>query len=155
MSEVLRFAAVPVSAEVVLLELEGRFRADTRRRLGVPRLVVEEDRLSREVPPAAAEEAYLRAIELARVSGGNFLEGVATVGLLAERARSGRYSQLEVNRGLPARYLVRHLEQQGREWVVRQQLRALTRFEHGNPTRPQPGRAGRETPGRPPRCGSG
>jgi hypothetical protein len=58
--EVLRFAAVPVSAEVVLLELEGRFRADTRRRLGVPRLVVEHDRFSREVLPAAAEEALAR-----------------------------------------------------------------------------------------------
>jgi hypothetical protein len=55
--EVLRFAAEPVSAEVALLELEGRFRADPRRRLGVPRLVVEHARISREVPPAAADEA--------------------------------------------------------------------------------------------------
>ncbi|WP_261325739.1 BTAD domain-containing putative transcriptional regulator [Modestobacter marinus] len=38
----------------------------------------------------SAESAYVRAIELARASGGTFLEGVATVGLLAERARSGR-----------------------------------------------------------------
>jgi hypothetical protein len=55
--EVLRFAAAPVSAEVVLLEVEGRFRADPRRRLGVPRLVVEQDAGSREVAPAAADEA--------------------------------------------------------------------------------------------------
>ncbi|WP_369133893.1 BTAD domain-containing putative transcriptional regulator [Modestobacter sp. I12A-02662] len=38
----------------------------------------------------AAEEAYLRAIELARSSGGTFLAGVAMVGLLAGRGRSGR-----------------------------------------------------------------
>ena len=84
--EVLRFAAVPVSAEVVLLELEGRFRADTRRRLGVPRLVVEEDRFSREVPPAAAEEALARpdgelwratyAVALDLLEDGDFSLGV-------------------------------------------------------------------------------
>jgi hypothetical protein len=55
--EVRRFAAAPVSAEVVLLEVEGRFRAETRRRLGVPRLVVERSEVSREVAPAAADEA--------------------------------------------------------------------------------------------------
>ena len=84
--EVLRFAAVPVSAEVVLLELEGRFRADTRRRLGVPRLVVEEDRFSRELPPAAAEEALARpdgelwratyAVALDLLEDGDFSLGV-------------------------------------------------------------------------------
>jgi hypothetical protein len=55
--EVLRFAAAPVSAEVVLFEVEGRFRADPRRRLGVPRLVVEQAEGSSEVAPAAADEA--------------------------------------------------------------------------------------------------
>jgi hypothetical protein len=55
--EVLRFAAEPVSSEVGLLELEGRFRAGTRRRLGVPRLVAEDADGSREVAPAAADEA--------------------------------------------------------------------------------------------------
>jgi hypothetical protein len=55
--EVLRFTVEPVSAEVALLELEGRFRAETRRRLGVPRLMAESDDGSREVAPAAANEA--------------------------------------------------------------------------------------------------
>jgi hypothetical protein len=55
--EVLRFAAEPVSGEVALLELEGRFRAGTRRRLGVPRLVAEDADGTREVAPAAADEA--------------------------------------------------------------------------------------------------
>jgi hypothetical protein len=55
--EVLRFAAAPVSPEVALLELEGRFRAGARRRLGVPRLVAEGREGSSEIAPAAAEEA--------------------------------------------------------------------------------------------------
>ena len=55
--EVLRFTVEPVSAEVALLELEGRFRAETRRRLGVPRLMAESDDGSSEVAPASADEA--------------------------------------------------------------------------------------------------
>jgi len=55
--EVLRFAAEPATSEVGLLELEGRFRAGTRRRLGVPRLVAEDGEGSREIAPAAADEA--------------------------------------------------------------------------------------------------
>jgi hypothetical protein len=55
--EVLRFAAEPVSAEVALLELEGRFRAEARKRLGVPRLVAEDADGSREVAPAVPVEA--------------------------------------------------------------------------------------------------
>jgi predicted ATPase/DNA-binding SARP family transcriptional activator len=39
-----------------------------------------------------AEEHYRRAIDLARSSGATFLVGVATVGLLAVRARAGRVS---------------------------------------------------------------
>jgi len=55
--EVLRFTVEPVSAEVALLELEGRFRAETRRRLGIPRLMAETDEGAHEVAPAAASEA--------------------------------------------------------------------------------------------------
>jgi chemotaxis protein methyltransferase CheR len=51
---------------------------------------------------------------------------------MVERARSGKYSQLEVNRGLPAASLVKHFEQQGREWVLKPHVRAMTRFERGN-----------------------
>jgi hypothetical protein len=55
--EVLRFAGEPVSPEVALLELDGRFRTPARRRLGVPRLVAEDADGSREIAPAAADEA--------------------------------------------------------------------------------------------------
>jgi hypothetical protein len=80
--EVLRFAAEPVSGEVALLELEGRFRAGTRRRLGVPRLVAEDADGTREVAPAAADEATAEpdgalwrasyAVSLAELGGGVF-----------------------------------------------------------------------------------
>jgi chemotaxis protein methyltransferase CheR len=58
---------------------------------------------------------------------------------MVERARAGRYSQLEVNRGLPAQHLVRYFEQSGREWVLTPQVRALARFERGNLAQPPVG----------------
>jgi chemotaxis protein methyltransferase CheR len=51
---------------------------------------------------------------------------------MVERARAGRYSQLEVNRGLPAQYLVKYFDQIGREWVLRNEVKALASFERGN-----------------------
>jgi chemotaxis protein methyltransferase CheR len=55
---------------------------------------------------------------------------------MVDRARAARFSQLEVNRGLPAQYLVKYFDQIGREWVLRPAVRALTRFERGNLAQP-------------------
>jgi len=49
-----------------------------------------------------------------------------------ERARSGRFSQLEVSRGLPAALLARYFEREGPEWRVRPRLRALVDFRQLN-----------------------
>jgi chemotaxis protein methyltransferase CheR len=51
---------------------------------------------------------------------------------MVERARNAKYSQLEVNRGLRAPYLVKHFEQVGRDWCLRPHVKALCRFELGN-----------------------
>lgn len=45
-----------------------------------------------------------------------------------ERARSGRYSHMEVNRGLPARELATHFHRSGLEWEVGSTLRRHVRF---------------------------
>lgn len=44
---------------------------------------------------------------------------------MVERTRAGRFSQLEVNRGLPAPLLVRHFTRAGNEWQVSADLRAM------------------------------
>jgi chemotaxis protein methyltransferase CheR len=48
------------------------------------------------------------------------------------RARSGRFSQLEVNRGLPATHLVRNFVQKGEEWEIREDLRRRVDFREMN-----------------------
>jgi len=51
---------------------------------------------------------------------------------MVERARRGTYSQLEVNRGLPAPYLVRFFDQIGDQWVLKDDLRTMFRFHQQN-----------------------
>ena len=51
---------------------------------------------------------------------------------MVDRARAARFSQLEVNRGLKAPYLVKYFDQVGRDWTLRQQVREMCRFERGN-----------------------
>lgn len=58
---------------------------------------------------------------------------------MVERARRGVFSQLEVNRGMRAPYLVRHFEQHGREWQIKPELRAMCRFQEGNLALPPTG----------------
>lgn len=53
-------------------------------------------------------------------------------------ARSGRYSQLEVNRGLPATTLVRHFVRDGAAWRVAPDVAAPVRFRQLNLMRPFP-----------------
>lgn len=44
------------------------------------------------------------------------------------RAREGKFSQIEVNRGLPAQLLLKYFERQGMNWHVNPNLRALATF---------------------------
>jgi chemotaxis protein methyltransferase CheR len=55
-----------------------------------------------------------------------------------DRAREGRYNQIEVNRGLPALLLVRHFRQQGTHWRINPEVRAMVDFRTLNLARPWP-----------------
>jgi len=48
------------------------------------------------------------------------------------RARAGVYSQLEVNRGLPAPLLLRHFERSGDDWRLRDPIRRMVEFRDIN-----------------------
>jgi chemotaxis protein methyltransferase CheR len=47
---------------------------------------------------------------------------------MLNRCRSGIYSQLEVNRGLPAPLMVKYFERIGTEWQVKEELRKMINF---------------------------
>ncbi len=46
-----------------------------------------------------------------------------------DHARAGRYRRLEVNRGLPARMLLRYMDRAGDEWQVAERVRQLCEFQ--------------------------
>jgi chemotaxis protein methyltransferase CheR len=90
---------------------------------------------------STGQEAYSVAMigaELQPALGGRKLDilGTDIAQEVLARAREGLFTQFEVQRGLPARLLVRHFTQaqgqaQGR-WQVAAELRRMTRFERWN-----------------------
>jgi chemotaxis protein methyltransferase CheR len=57
---------------------------------------------------------------------------------MVERTRAGKFSQLEVNRGLPAPMLVRHFTRAGSEWQVSPSLRRMVTASECNLAAPLP-----------------
>jgi len=55
---------------------------------------------------------------------------------MVERASAGRYARIEVNRGLPARLLVKYFVRAGDEWEVHPDLKRLCRFQQRNLCQP-------------------
>ncbi len=53
-------------------------------------------------------------------------------------AQQGRYRRLEVNRGLPARMLLKYMERKGEEWEVNERVRSMCEFQYANLCAPQP-----------------
>jgi len=51
---------------------------------------------------------------------------------MVSRAMTGRYQRMEINRGLPARYLLKYFRRDGEEWEVAPELRAICRFQQMN-----------------------
>jgi chemotaxis protein methyltransferase CheR len=86
---------------------------------------------------STGQEAYSLAMLLLErfplLVGWNLrIEGTDICGEVVERARAGRYHRLEMNRGLPARYMVRYFDHEGEEWVMKPAVRNLCRFRQAN-----------------------
>lgn len=57
---------------------------------------------------------------------------------IVQRAREGVYRQIEVNRGLPAPYLVKYFERAGEDWRVKERVRQMVQFSQMNLIDPWP-----------------
>ena len=51
---------------------------------------------------------------------------------MIEKAASGHFSQLEVNRGLPAKYLVKYFTRQGTDWQIKPELQHMVNWRKLN-----------------------
>jgi chemotaxis protein methyltransferase CheR len=51
---------------------------------------------------------------------------------MIERAKEGIYTQFEVQRGLPLKYLIRHFEPEADRWQIKPELRRMVEFRRGN-----------------------
>ena len=60
------------------------------------------------------------------------IEGTDICSKAVERAREGRYHHIEVNRGLPARHLVKYFERAGEDWIAGSEIRGMCNFRQAN-----------------------
>ena len=84
---------------------------------------------------STGQEPYSIAMTLSEVLPAHSKVEIVATDLstqVLDRARTGRYSQLEINRGLPATMLVRHMQRSGTEWQISDQLRSSVSFVRHN-----------------------
>jgi chemotaxis protein methyltransferase CheR len=81
---------------------------------------------------STGQEAYSLAMMLLEngFAGWNInILGTDFSSAIVDRARAGKYHQIEVNRGLPASLLVKHFIRSGVEWQLSDALRQMVRFD--------------------------
>lgn len=81
---------------------------------------------------SSGQEAYSLAMLLMELGMGTWQIDILGTDLshqILDRARLGRYAQIEISRGLPAAYLVKYFKRHGLEWEVCEQVRRMVRFQ--------------------------
>jgi chemotaxis protein methyltransferase CheR len=81
---------------------------------------------------SSGQEAYSLAMMLLEMHLGDWsieILGTDLSDQILERARTGRYLQIEVNRGLPVGCLVKYFTRQGLEWQLNDRIRSMVRFQ--------------------------
>jgi chemotaxis protein methyltransferase CheR len=115
------------------------------RRVIIPELIAERAATRRltfwSAASSSGQEAYSIAMTIAEDFGGLPGWTISIIGTdlstaILERARAGRYSQLEINRGLPAKYLARYFTREGNDWVISPSIRSMVEFRELNLTEP-------------------
>ncbi len=60
------------------------------------------------------------------------IEGTDVSSEVVQRAAAGTYHRIEMNRGLPARNIVRFFDHQGEDWTIKPEVRCLCNFREAN-----------------------
>jgi chemotaxis protein methyltransferase CheR len=60
------------------------------------------------------------------------IEGTDFCAEVVERAQAGCYHRIEMNRGLPARFVVRYFDHQGEDWVVKPEIKKMCNFRQAS-----------------------
>jgi chemotaxis protein methyltransferase CheR len=86
---------------------------------------------------SSGQEAYSTAMLLLEnfplLAGWNIrIEGTDISNEVVERAKAGSYHRIEINRGLPARHVVRFFDHQGEDWTVKPEVRRHCNFRQAN-----------------------
>jgi chemotaxis protein methyltransferase CheR len=107
----------------------------------VPSLIRERERERRlriwSAASSTGQEAYSLAMLIAEHFPALATWDVKIVGTdisrqVVDYAQRGRYRRLEVNRGLPARMLLKYMIRTGEEWEVCPQIRSMCEFQYAN-----------------------
>jgi chemotaxis protein methyltransferase CheR len=91
---------------------------------------------------STGQEAYSLAMLLhehfPQLNGWNIrIEGTDICAEVVARAQAGCYHRIEINRGLPARSVVRYFDHAGEDWVVKPEIRKPCNFRQANLCAPQ------------------
>jgi chemotaxis protein methyltransferase CheR len=86
---------------------------------------------------STGQEAYSVAMGIRQhfplQSGWNIrIEGTDLCTEVVERAQAGRYHRIEINRGLPALFVVRYFNHIGEDWMVKDEIRKMCNFRQAN-----------------------
>ncbi len=92
---------------------------------------------------STGQEAYSLAMSLAEYFPALAQWDVKIIGTdisrhVVDYAQRGRYRRVEVNRGLPARMLLKYLVREGEEWEVVPRIRSMCEFRYANLCAPMP-----------------
>lgn len=80
---------------------------------------------------STGQEAYSLAMMLLEMGLENWNVRILGTDLnttVLDKAREGRYIQLEVNRGLPAKYLIKYFKRAGLDWQVKDEVKRMVEF---------------------------
>jgi chemotaxis protein methyltransferase CheR len=86
---------------------------------------------------SAGQEAYSLAMLIHEhfplLAGWNIrIEGTDICAEVVDRAQAGSYHRIEMNRGLPARFIVRYFDHAGEFWSVKPEIRRMCNFRRAN-----------------------